>query len=56
MAIKKRHVAALIFEIIGTLAIINPFHSNLNMLGGIVGAAIYPVVFSVRGYGKAEVC
>ncbi|MCH1979704.1 DMT family transporter [Lawsonibacter sp. OA9] len=53
--IKKRHVAALIFEIIGTLAIINPFHSNLNMLG-VSLALLSTLLFSLYGVMGKRKC
>lgn len=43
--IKRRHLAALSLEILGTLAIINPMHIKLNMVG--VGLALCAV--HIRG-------
>ena len=54
-AIKKRHIAALTLEIVGTLALINPFQTQLNMTG-VVLALLSTLFFSIYGVmGKKKV-
>ena len=54
-AIKKRHIAALTLEIAGTLALINPFQTQLNMTG-VVLALLSTLFFSIYGVmGKKKV-
>ena len=53
--IKRRHLAALSLEILGTLAIINPLHIKLNMVG--VGLALCStVLFSIYGVMGKRKC
>lgn len=53
--IKKRHILALILEIAGTIAIINPFHTQLNITG-IVLTLLSTLLFSLYGVmGKRKV-
>lgn len=53
--IKPRHIIALTLEIAGTIAIINPFHTNLNTTG-VVLAILSTLLFSVYGVmGKKKV-
>ena len=53
--IQRRHIAALTLEIIGTVALINPFHTNLN-LTGIVLALLSTALFSVYGVMGKRKC
>lgn len=53
--IKGRHVAALILEVIGAIAIINPFHTKLNMLG-VSLAILSTLLFSVYGVMGKRKC
>ena len=53
--IKGRHVAALILEIAGTVAIINPFHTRLNMTG-VALALLSTLLFSVYGVMGKRKC
>ena len=53
--IKKRHVAALTLEILGTIALINPFQTTMNMTGVIL-ALLSTLLFSIYGVmGKKKV-
>ena len=53
--IKKRHVAALTLEILGTIALINPFQTTMNMTG-VVLALLSTLLFSIYGVmGKKKV-
>ena len=53
--IKRRHLAALSLEILGTLAIIIPMHIKLNMVG--VGLALCStVLFSIYGVMGKRKC
>ena len=53
--IKKRHVAALTLEILGTIALINPFQTSMNMTGVIL-ALLSTLLFSIYGVmGKKKV-
>lgn len=52
--IKGRHIAALLFEVAGTIAIINPLNSKLNMLG-VTLVIVSTLLFSVYGvFGKRK--
>ena len=54
-AIRGRHIAALLLEVAGTIAIINPFETRLNMLGVIL-ALTATILFAVYGVmGKKKV-
>ena len=53
--IKRRHVAALTLEIAGTVALINPFQTTLNMTG-VALALLSTLLFSIYGVmGKKKV-
>ena len=53
--IKRRHVAALTLEILGTIALINPFQTTLNMTG-VALALLSTLLFSIYGVmGKKKV-
>ena len=53
--IRGRHIAALILEIAGTAAIINPFETRLNMIGIVLTLAA-TILFAVYGVmGKKKV-
>lgn len=53
--IKRRHLVALGLEILGTIAIINPFHTRLNLVG--VGLALgSTLLFSVYGVMGKRKC
>lgn len=53
--IRRRHVAALILEVAGTIAIINPFHTRLNPVG-VVLSLTATILFSIYGVmGKKKV-
>ena len=46
--ILPRHIAALVLEVAGTIAIINPFHTSVNLLG--TGLALLStILFSIYG-------
>ena len=54
-AIRGRHIAALVLEVLGTVAIINPFETRLNMVG-VVLALTATVLFAIYGVmGKKKV-
>ena len=53
--IKRRHVAALSLEIAGTIAIINPFHTQLNMTG-VALAILSTLLFSIYGVMGKKKC
>ena len=53
--ILRRNVAALILEIAGTIAIINPFHTRLN-LWGVFLALLSTLLFSVYGVMGKKKC
>ena len=46
--IKRRHIAALALEVAGTVVIINPFHTSVNLLGTAL-ALLSTVLFSFYG-------
>lgn len=53
--IRGRHIAALVLEVLGTIAIINPFETRLNMVG-VVLALTATVLFAIYGVmGKKKV-
>jgi len=54
-AIRPRHIAALVLEIAGTAAIINPFHTTLNPTG-VALALISTILFSVYGVMGKRKC
>ncbi|MDO4288623.1 MAG: DMT family transporter [Eubacterium sp.] len=49
--IKKNHVAAIVFEIVGILAIVNPFHTQISVPGAVMAilAAAAFALYSVLG-------
>ena len=52
--IKRRHLVALALEIAGTIALINPFHTQLNMTG-VALALLSTFLFSIYGVmGKRQ--
>lgn len=54
-AIRGRHIAALVLEVVGTIAIINPFSTRLNMVG-VVLAVTATLLFAIYGVmGKKKV-
>lgn len=53
--IKPRHVAALTLEIIGTIALINPFNTKLNMTGVLL-ALLSTALFSLYGVMGKRKC
>lgn len=53
--VKGRHIAALVLEIAGSFAIINPFHTRLNLLG-VWLALLSTVLFSVYGVMGKRKC
>lgn len=54
-AIRGRHIAALVLEVLGTVAIINPFEARLNMIG-VVLALTATILFAIYGVmGKKKV-
>lgn len=53
--IKRRHVAALVLEVAGTIAIINPFHTQLNMTGVFL-ALLSTLLFSLYGVLGKKKC
>ena len=54
-AIHGRHIAALVLEVAGTIAIINPFHTRLNVIGVALALAA-TILFAVYGVmGKKKV-
>lgn len=53
--IKARHIIALILEIAGTLAIINPFNTKLNVLG-VMLAVLSTLLFSIYGVMGKRKC
>lgn len=54
-SIKGRHIVALVLEVAGTIAIINPFHTRLNMTGVIL-ALLSTFLFSVYGVMGKRKC
>lgn len=46
--IRRRHIAALVLEVVGTIVIINPLHTRLNMTG-VVLAIVSTMLFSLYG-------
>ena len=53
--IRGRHIAALVLEVLGTIAIINPFETRLNMVG-VVLALTATILFAIYGVmGKKKV-
>ena len=53
--IKRRHIVALTLEIAGTIAIINPFQTHLN-LTGILLALLATILFSIYGVMGKRKC
>ena len=54
-AIRGRHIAALLLEVVGTIVIINPFHTRLNLIG-VALALTATVLFAIYGVmGKKKV-
>ena len=54
-AIHGRHIAALVLEVAGTIAIINPFHTRLNVIGVALALAA-TILFAIYGVmGKKKV-
>lgn len=53
--IKGRHIAALVLEIAGTIAIINPFNTKLNTTG-IALALLSTILFSIYGVMGKRKC
>ena len=53
--IKRRHVAALVLEIAGTVALINPLHTSLNMTG-VALALLSTLLFSLYGVMGKRKC
>ncbi len=53
--VKRRHIAALALEIVGTIAIINPFHTRLDMTGVLL-ALLSTILFSVYGVMGKRKC
>ena len=54
-AIHGQHIAALVLEVAGTIAIINPFHTRLNVIGVALALAA-TILFAVYGVmGKKKV-
>ncbi|MGI5963048.1 MAG: DMT family transporter [Lawsonibacter sp.] len=53
--IKPRHIWALSLEIIGTIALINPFHTQLNMTGVLL-ALLSTLLFSIYGVMGKRKC
>ena len=54
-AIHGRHIAALVLEVAGTISIINPFHTRLNVIGVALALAA-TILFAVYGVmGKKKV-
>ena len=53
--IRRHHLAALALEIMGTIAIINPFHTRLNMTGVIL-ALLSTFLFSIYGVMGKRKC
>ena len=54
-AIHGQHIAALVLEVLGTIAIINPFHTRLNVIGVALALAA-TILFAVYGVmGKKKV-
>ena len=53
--IRGRHIAALVLEVLGTIAIINPFETRLNMVGVVLALAA-TILFAIYGVmGKKKV-
>ena len=54
-AIRGRHIAALVLEVLGTVAIINPFETRLDPFGGVLALAA-TILFAIYGVmGKKKV-
>ena len=54
-AIRGRHIAALVLEVLGTVAIINPFETRLNPFGVVLALAA-TILFAIYGVmGKKKV-
>jgi drug/metabolite transporter (DMT)-like permease len=53
--IKRRHIVALAFEVAGAIAIINPFHTQLNMKGVLL-ALLSTLLFSIYGVMGKKKC
>lgn len=53
--IKRRHVAALLLEVAGTVALINPFHTQLNLIG-VVLALVSTLLFAIYGVMGKKKC